>query len=115
MYSMDNVQEVKRIVKMNCKVTTRKIAEHNSINRETVRLILHKELGMRKFYTKVVSEVPPPDQKQMQVKWLEDWLAAHFYTKVVPEVLPPDQKQMQVKWLEDWLAAHGEVEFWIEL
>ncbi len=65
-YSADNAQKVKLIVEMNCKVTIRETAEHISINRETVRLILYKELGMRKICA--VPKVLSPDQKQMQVE-----------------------------------------------
>ncbi len=70
MRSADNVQKVKRIVEINCKVTMREIAEHTSISRETVRLILPEELGMRKMYVKVVPKVLSPDQEQMGVKLL---------------------------------------------
>ncbi len=46
MRSADNVQKVKRIIEMNCKVTTREIAEYTSINWETVHIILYEEFGI---------------------------------------------------------------------
>ncbi len=57
MHSADNVQKMKRIVEMNHKVTTREIAACTSINWETVCLILHEELEMRKMCLKVVPQV----------------------------------------------------------
>ncbi len=71
-----HVQEVKQTVEMNRKVTTREITECTNINRETVRLILHEKLGMRKICMKVVPKVLSPDHKQMRVELSVDWLAA---------------------------------------
>ncbi len=66
------------------------IAEHTSINQETIRLILHKELGMRKIYTKVAPEVLSLDQKQMRLELSQDWLTADAESGILNRVVTGD-------------------------
>ena len=50
----ENIVKVRRIVRENCRLTVRSIAEHVNIDRETVRKILIEDLDMRKVCAKMV-------------------------------------------------------------
>jgi hypothetical protein len=46
----------------------RVIAEELSVNRETVRQIVKEDLGMRKFFVKMVPRILIHDQKQRRLQ-----------------------------------------------
>ena len=50
----DNTARVRELVRSDRRLTVRMIAGEVNMNRETVRLILTEELGMRKIWAKMV-------------------------------------------------------------
>ncbi len=76
---------------MNYKVTMREITEYTSIKDKTVLLILQEELGIRKIYSQVVTEVLSPDQKQMRVELCEDFIVADAESGILNRVVTGDE------------------------
>jgi len=63
----ENIAKVCQIVRENCWLTVRSIAEQVNINRETVRKILTEDLDMRKVCAKMVSKELTEEQEQRRV------------------------------------------------
>jgi len=58
-----NVDRVRNLVRSDRRLGVRVIAEVLNMNRETVRQIVKKDLGMRKFSAKMVPRILTHDQK----------------------------------------------------
>ena len=63
----ENIAQVHQIVRENCRLTVRSIAEQVNIDRETVRKILTEDLDMRKVCVKMVPKELTEEQKQRRV------------------------------------------------
>ena len=63
----ENVEKVVRIVRGDCRLNIRAISELTNINKESVRQILHDDLGMRKVCAKVVPKRCVPKWCQKDV------------------------------------------------
>ena len=70
----ENITEVGQIVRENCRLTVRSIAEQVNIDRETVREILTEDLDMRKVCAKMVPKDLAKEQKQRRVTICQDLL-----------------------------------------
>ena len=70
----DNIGKVNELVRSDRRLTVRMMAEEQNINRESVRIILSEELGMRKMCAKMVPKLLSDDQKQHRVRVCEDTL-----------------------------------------
>ena len=70
----DNIGKVNELVRSDRRLTVRMMAEELNINRESVRIILSEELGMRKMCAKMVPKLLSDDQKQHRVRVCEDTL-----------------------------------------
>ncbi|XP_033608897.1 protein GVQW3-like [Cryptotermes secundus] len=62
-----NVDRVRILVCSDRKLGVRLIAEFN-MNRETVRQVIREDLGMRKFFAKMVPRILTDGQKQRQIR-----------------------------------------------
>ena len=58
--TQENVEKVARIVRGDRRLSIRAISELININKESVRQILHDDLGMRKVCAKVVPKILTP-------------------------------------------------------
>ncbi|PNF35315.1 hypothetical protein B7P43_G04813 [Cryptotermes secundus] len=63
----ENVEKVARIVRRDRRLSIRAISELTNINKESVRQILHDDLGMKKVCAKVVPKILTPQQKEHRV------------------------------------------------
>jgi len=70
----ENIAKIRQIVRKNCRLTVRSIAEQVNIDRETVRKILTEDLDIRKVYSKIVPKEPTKKQKQRRVTICQDLL-----------------------------------------
>ena len=70
----ENIAKDCQIVRENCRLTVRSIAEQVNINRETVRKILTEDLDMRKVCAKMVPKELTEEQKQRRGKICQDLL-----------------------------------------
>ena len=50
------------------------ISELTNINKESVRQILHEDMGMKKVSAEVVPKILTPEQKEHRVNWCADTL-----------------------------------------
>ena len=62
--TQENVEKVARIVRGDRLLSIRAISELTTINKESVRQILHDDLGMKKVCAKVVPKILTPEQKE---------------------------------------------------
>ena len=72
--TQENVQKVARIVRGDRRLSIRAISEITNINKESVRHILHDDLGMRKVCAKVVPKILTPEQKEHRLNCCADTL-----------------------------------------
>jgi hypothetical protein len=70
----ENVEKVARIVWGDRRLSIQAISELTNINKESVRQILHGDLGMKKVCAKVVPKILNPEQKEHRVNWCTDTL-----------------------------------------
>ena len=61
------MEKVDRIVRGDCRLSIRAISELTNINTESVRQILHDDLGMKNVCAKVVPKILTPEQKEHRV------------------------------------------------
>ena len=60
----NNIREIEKIVREDCRLSIRLIAERMSIDKETVWQVLHDNLHMTKVCAQVVSKLSTSDQKE---------------------------------------------------
>jgi len=72
--TQENVEKVARIVRGDRRLSIRAISELTNINKESVRQILHDDLGMKKVCAKVVPKILTPEQKEHRVNCCADTL-----------------------------------------
>jgi len=72
--TQENVKKVARIVRRDRRLSIRAISEPANINKESVRRILHDDLGMKKVCAKVVPKILTPEQKEHRVNCCVDTL-----------------------------------------
>ena len=65
--TQENVEMVARIVRGDRRLSIRAISELTNINKESVRQILHDDLGMKKVCAKVVPKILTPEQNEHRV------------------------------------------------
>ena len=65
--TQEYVEKVARIVRGDRRLSIRAISELTNINMESVRQILHEDLGMKKVCAKVVTKILTPEQKEHRV------------------------------------------------
>ena len=63
-----NIREIEKIVREDCRLSIRLIAERMSIDKETVWQVLHDNLHMTKVCAQVVSKLSTSDQKEKNAK-----------------------------------------------
>ena len=64
--TQENVEKVARIVRGDRRPSIRAISELTNINKESVRQILHEDLGMKKVCAKVVLKSLPPSKRNIE-------------------------------------------------
>ena len=64
----DNVERVKQMVRGDCRLTVRMIADELEINRDSVWKIITVDLGMRKICAKMVPKLLDDDQKERRAE-----------------------------------------------
>lgn len=70
----ENIQKVKKLVRSDRRLTVRMLAEELGLRRESVRLILTEDLGMKKICAKMVPKLLSDDQKARRVDLSRDVL-----------------------------------------
>ena len=70
----DNIENVARIVREDSRLSIRAIGEKSNLDKETVRQILHENLGMRKVCAKMVPKLLTPEQKEHRMRICADTL-----------------------------------------
>ena len=70
----DNTEQVKKLVRADCRLTVRMIASELSISKETVWRIITKDLGVRRICAKMVPKLLLDDQKERRVLVCKDTL-----------------------------------------
>lgn len=70
----DSIAKVRELVARDRRMTLRLMAEELNINKETIRQILHEDLGMRKICAKFVPHNLTDEQKQRRVEACEDFV-----------------------------------------
>jgi len=70
----ENIAKIRQIVRENCWLTVRSIAEQVNIDRETAMKILTEDLDMRKVCAKMVPKELTEEQKQRRVTICQDLL-----------------------------------------
>ena len=70
----ENIQKVKKLVRSDLRLTVRMLAEELGLRRESVRLILTEDLGMKKICAKMVPKLLSDDQKARRVDLSRDVL-----------------------------------------
>jgi hypothetical protein len=70
----ENIQRVYDLVKADCRITTRMIAEKVGISNGSVQTILKEDFNMRKLCAKIVPKVLTDKQKQGRVDCCNDWI-----------------------------------------
>ena len=68
------MEKVARIVRGDRRLSIRAISELTNINKESVRQILHDDLGMKKVRAKVVPKILTHEQKEHRVNYCADTL-----------------------------------------
>ena len=68
------IEKVGEIVRQNRRLSIRAVAELISIDKETVRLILHKNCNMKKVFSKMVPRLLTPEQKEFRMNICADVL-----------------------------------------
>ena len=68
----DNIERVKQMVRAECRLTVRMIAEELSINKDTVWSIVTENLEMCKVCAKMVPKLLVEDQKQQRITVCQD-------------------------------------------
>jgi len=75
------------LVKADCRITTRMIAEKLGISNGSVQTVLKEDLNMRKLCAIIVSKVLTDEQKQGRVDCCNDWIESaqdlHFHERVI--------------------------------
>jgi len=101
----ENIAKICQIVRENCRLTVRSIAEQVNINRETVRKILTEDLDMRKVCAKMVSQELAEEQKQRRVTICQDfWTGKMTFWAVSSQVMKhenqydPEMKRQSAQW-----------------
>lgn len=69
-----NIARVRECLQADRRVTIRMLADQVGINKETIRQILHENLGMRKLCAKMVPKVLTPEQKHLRFSIAQDML-----------------------------------------
>jgi len=103
------VEKVARIVRGDLRLSIRAISELTNINKESVRQILHDDLGMKKMCAKVVPKILTPKQKEHRVNCCADTLenienVTDFFQNVImcDETwlfqYDPDTKRQSMHW-----------------
>ena len=64
--TQENVEKVARIVQGDRRLNIRAISELTNINKESVRKILHDDLGMKKVCAKVVPKILPACKRNIE-------------------------------------------------
>ena len=72
--TQENVEKVVRIVRGDRQLSIRAISEITNINKESVRQILHDDLGMKKVCAKVLPKILTTEQKERRVNCCADTL-----------------------------------------
>lgn len=72
--SADNVDRVRALIRRDRRLTIRALQDELNVDKETVRQILHDELGMRKLCAKLIPRVLTAEQKQHRVATCQDLL-----------------------------------------
>lgn len=70
----ENIQKVKKLVRSDRRLTVRMLAEELGLRRESVRIILTEDLGMKKICAKMVPKLLSDDQKARRVDLSRDVL-----------------------------------------
>ena len=70
----ENIAKIHQIVRKNCWLTVRSIAEQVNIDRETVTKILTEDLDKRKVCAKMIPKELTEEQKQRRVTICQDLL-----------------------------------------
>ena len=70
----ENIAKIRQIVRENCWLTVRSVAEQVNTDRKTVRKILTEDLDMRKVCAKMVPKKLTEEQKQRRVTICKDLL-----------------------------------------
>ena len=70
----ENVRKVRDLVRSDRRLSIKMMADQLGLNRETVRLVLIEDLGMRKICAKMVPRLLTDDQKQRRVDACQDIL-----------------------------------------
>ena len=81
--TQENVEKVARIVRGDRRLSIRAISELTNINKESVRQILHDDLGMKKVCAKVVPKILTPEQKEYRVNCCADTLMSKSKFKAI--------------------------------
>ena len=90
----DNVERVKRMVRVDRRLTVQMIADELEINRK----IITEDLGMRKICVKMVPKLLDDDQKERRVEVCQDILE-HLQTE-------PDLLQRVITGDESWIFEY---------
>ena len=99
-----NVDRVRTLVRSD-RLGLRVIADELNMNRETVRLIVKEDLGMRKISTKIVPRILTHDQKQCRLHISSDLLSnAEMFDRVITGdetscfQQDPETKRQSMQW-----------------
>ena len=64
--TQENVEKVARLVRGDRRLSIRAISELTNINKESVRQILHDDLGMKKVCAEVVPKILSPSKRNIE-------------------------------------------------
>ena len=76
----DNVERVKQMVRGDCRLTVRMIADELEINCDSVWRIITEDWGMRKICAKMMPKLIDDDQKEWRMEVCQDILE-HLQTE----------------------------------
>jgi len=86
----ENIARIRQIMRENCQLTVRSIAEQVNIDRETVRKILTENPDMRKVRAKMVPKEFTEKQKRKRVTIFQDLLERQ--DDILGRVITGDEK-----------------------
>jgi len=94
----ENIAKIRQIVRENCWLTVRSIAEHVNINRETVKNILTEDLDMRKVCAKMVPKELTEEQNKEESQFAKIfWKGKMTFWAVSSQVMKHESTNMTLK------------------
>ncbi len=90
MHNVANIDRIRSFIEKDHHMTMRDMPEGTNVNRETVRKILRKDLGMCKVCAKMIPKILTVEQKALRVQLCEEWMNVDLEEGILNRVVTGD-------------------------